>query len=524
MPGVKVIFQPNMRMTVSGNNGALSAIGKADSLIVFTAQDSLNGWEGIMISNNNVLNKLDYAEVSYGGNRDAVSGVAPANVGLEGFASGKMSITNTNIYHSFGDGIFAEDGASLEAFSDNDMSNNNDYPLSLAVDNVAIIAATNSYTDNGDNMVRILESTLNLADEQTWPALADGVSYYLPEDISINSGLVISAGASFMAAANTYLTIETEGYLEAIGTETDSITFDAEDINNGWRGIYYFSSNNRNVLDYVRVSNAGNNTGARSGVQPSAIGLEGFYQAVLSMSNSTVSNSVGDYGMFVEGNATLREFADNTFTNNAEFPLRVEIKHLGAFNNTSVFSGNGTDAVEVAASNLTEDITMAFLEDGTPYFFSGKVSLNAELIIEAGTSLQFDEDVVFEVDTEGSLIAVGTADNMITFTAQDTNAPWGGIFFYSTDASNELTYCEVSYGGNRSAISGVEPANVGLEGFYDAELKMTNCSITNSSGYGVFVEGQATLKNADNDPITTQAELEAAGNTFSANGISPSNL
>lgn len=116
MPGVKVIFEPNMRMSVSGNNGALISVGKADSLVVFTAEDSLNGWEGIIIFNNNVLNKLDYTEVSYGGNRDATSGVQPANVGVEGFGSGKLTITNSRINNSFGDGIYVEGGATLEGF------------------------------------------------------------------------------------------------------------------------------------------------------------------------------------------------------------------------------------------------------------------------------------------------------------------------------------------------------------------------------------------------------------------------
>jgi hypothetical protein len=87
-----------------------------------------------------------------------------------------------------------------------------------------------------------------------------------------------------------------------------------------------------------------------------------------------------------------------------------------------------------------------------------------------------------------------------------------------------MTYCEVSYGGNRGATSGVEPANIGLEAFANAELKLTNCNITNSSGYGVYVEGGSTIKNADNQPITTQTDLETAGNTFSNNTTADSNL
>lgn len=524
MPGVKVIFEPNMRMSVSGNNGALISVGKADSLVVFTAEDSLNGWEGIMIFNNNVLNKLDYTEVSYGGNRDATSGVQPANVGVEGFGSGKLTITNSKINNSFGDGVYVEGGASLEGFSDNEINDNADYPLSLDAANVSIIDATTTYAGNGDNMVRILDSTLDMDDEQTWTALPDDVSYYLPADLNISSGLVISAGASFMAASESYININNDGYLEAIGTEADSIVFDAEDAANGWRGLFYFSSNNRNTLAYVRVSNAGNASNQRSGVLPSAIGLEGFSQAVLSINNSTISNTVGDYGMFFESGTTLRGFSNNTFTNNTNFPLFLTLGNAGEVDNASVFSGNGTDAVVVDDATLSQDITLSNIDDGTPYLFLEETTVNAELTIEAGTTLLFEEDVIFRIGGDGSMIAVGDMDNLITFTARDTGSPWGGIIFFSTDVSNEMTYCEVSYGGNRASTSGVEPANIGLEGFADAELKLTNSNITNGSGYGVFAEGSTTIKNADNQPITTQAELEAAGNTFSNNTTDPSNL
>ena len=524
MPGVKVIFEPNMRMSVSGNNGALISVGKADSLVVFTAEDSLNGWEGIIIFNNNVLNRLDYTEVSYGGNRDATSGVQPANVGVEGFGAGKVTITNSRINNSFGDGIYVEGGASLEGFSDNEIDDNTDYPLSLDASNVSIIDATTTYAGNGDNMVRILNSTLDMDDEQTWTALPDDVSYYLPANLEISSGLVISAGASFMAASESYININNDGYLEAIGTEADSIVFDAADAANGWRGLFYSSSNNRNTLAYVRVSNAGNASNQRSGVLPSAIGLEGFSQAVLSINNSTISNTIGDYGMFFEAGTTLREFANNSFSNNANFPLFVTLGNAGEVDNASVFSGNGTDAVVVDDATLSQDITLSNIADGTPYLFLEETTVNAELTIEAGTTLLFEEDVIFRIGGDGSMIAVGNMENMITFTARDTGSPWGGIIFFSTDVSNEMTYCEVSYGGNRGATSGVEPANIGLEAFANAELKLTNCNITNSSGYGVYVEGGSTIKNADNQPITTQTDLETAGNTFSNNTTADSNL
>jgi hypothetical protein len=527
-PDVRVIFEPNTSMSIRGD-GALVAEGTSNELIVLTAEDEANGWGGIIFFNNNVLNKLEYVEVAYGGRRDAVSGVLPANIGLEAFSDAQASIDNCIINNSFGDGVYVEVGAGLITFTNNTIEDNTDYPVSLAIDEVDKLDATSTFAGNGDNMVRILGSTLDLDDELTIPTLADGVSYFLPDDITVNSGLAIEAGASFAAASETYITINSSGYLKAEGTTSDKISFTAEDTGNGWRGLFFQSNNNLNSLDHVEISYGGNATGAASGVEPSAIGMEAFFDSRLKIKNTTISNSL-NYGIFVEGDAELTEFESNAFNDNDGFPIGGSIFNACQIDNASTFSGNGTNAVEVFTSILASgvDKTLSKIDDGTPYRATGNVSLDAELTVEAGSTFEFEEGIIFSVNSQGTIIAEGTSTDMITFTASNTSEPWGGIVHYSTSTSNVMSFCTISYGGNRNAVNGVEPANLGLESFFDAELKLTDCNITNSSGFGIYNEGindvNTFLKDANNDPMETQAAVEAAGNTFSNNNDGPSNL
>jgi len=527
-PDVKVIFEPNTRMSINGD-GALVAEGESDQLIVLTAEDEANGWGGIIFFNNNVLNKLEFVEVSYGGRRDAVSGVLPANIGLEGFFDAQVSIDNCIISNGFGDGVYIESGAKLGSFTNNTVEENEDYPVSLTVLESSKLDNTSTFSNNGDNMVRMLGSTLDNDDEITVPTLADGVSYFLPDDINVNSGLAIEAGASFSAASETFITVNTNGYLIAEGTASDKITFTAEDTGNGWRGIFFQSNNNLNSLDHVEISYGGNASGPSSGVEPASIGMEGFFDSKLKINNTTISNSL-NYGLYAEGGAEITEFSNNTFNDNDGFPIGSNIFNACEVDNASTFSNNGTNAVEVFGSTLAEgvDKTLSKIDDGTAYRATGNVNLNGELTVEAGTTFEFDEGVVFSVNSQGGIVAEGTSEDMITFTASNNSEPWGGIVHYSTSTSNVMSFCTISYGGNRNAVSGVEPANLGLESFFNAELKLTDCTITNSSGFGIFHEdvndNNTILKDANNDPMVTQAALEAAGNSFSDNNDGPSNL
>ena len=99
-PGTKLAFQSGVKLYVGGN-GALSAAGKADSMIVFTSNattPSAGDWAGIeFLEGTRGGTILDYCVVEYAGNYDLF------NIGI---TTSNVSITNSIIRHSSKYGIF----------------------------------------------------------------------------------------------------------------------------------------------------------------------------------------------------------------------------------------------------------------------------------------------------------------------------------------------------------------------------------------------------------------------------------
>ncbi|WPP49540.1 PKD domain-containing protein [Catalinimonas niigatensis] len=520
-PGVKVMFEPNRGLTVSGNSGSLSAIGIADSLIVLTAEDTLNGWDGIFFLNENVQNSFDYADISYGGQRDFGLGVQAASIGVE--ASGGFSITNSTVSNSFNYGIYIENGGALQGFGNNMLIDNSDHPIAVPINQAGDLDENSTYSDNADNSVEILATLLGADDEVTIPALSNSTPFHVTGKLDIDGSLTIMPGARFELNPDAYIEVAgNNGHFTADGTASDSITFTARVPADGWGGFFFLTDNSRNSFAYARISYGGNRSFGL-GVQPSSVGVEA--SGAIKITNSVVSNSVGAYGIFVESQAEIGAFGQNTFLNNNSFPIALPINMAGMLDAATSFSGNGDNSVEIFQSILSSnDVsqTLPAFADNTPYYVSGKLDIDNRLEINPGATLEFNLGVEMEMSGAGALTAIGTADSIITFTARDQADKWQGLFFLSNTASNKLEYVSVSYAGSSGFGLGVEAANIGIEN--SGKVAVSNSSISNSDGYGIFVESGAELTDGAGTNLTTNQEVIDAGNTFAGNASGETNL
>ncbi len=100
------------------------------------------------------------------------------------------------------------------------------------------------------------------------------------------------------------------------------------------------------------------------------------------------------------------------------------------------------------------------LEDG-PYLIGGdiQVDMTSTLSIEAGVNVIFTGHYKFTV--YGQLLALGTEDMNIFFTAENTTAGWGGLRFINNNTNefeqSRLAHCKIEYGN----AQGDWPDNVG---------------------------------------------------------------
>ena len=99
---------------------------------------------------------------------------------------------------------------------------------------------------------------------------------------------------------------------------------------------------------------------------------------------------------------------------------------------------------------------------------------------------------------------MGTETDRIIFTTSATSpaaGAWVGIVFETDCSPNSiLSYCDISYGGKDTYYAGnISIANV--------TVTVSNCNISNSEQYGIYLIGEGQLSDT------------STGNVFTSNGL-----
>jgi parallel beta-helix repeat protein len=156
----------------------------------------------------------------------------------------------------------------------------------------------------------------------------------------------------------------------------------------------------------------------------------------------------------------------------------------------NIYQNNGIQKIRVNGGTITED---AFWENpAIPYHIRSSISIKSEmkgiptLTLESGNTLEFGYGIQMFIGSDGKggrLVAQGTENSPIVFTAFDRQNRWYGIDFgQQMGEPSILQYCELSYGGLHSLIK-----------CFNASPQIDHCSIDNSAGYGygVWIEGNS---------------------------------
>lgn len=334
----------------------------------------------------------------------------------------------------------------------------------------------------------------NLIDRVLNPDLPD---YIVTKSIDVNAELTIAPGVMIAFERDVRMNVnDNGGLLIAKGEAERKIKFVGVQKTKGfWVGIAHYSGSNANSMEYVEVMHAGSRP--IYSTTKSALFLSGGSRAQIALKNTLFSQNDG-YGVYVYDGGILREFSKNAFTNNTEAGILLDAENVAKLDPASTFKGgNGRDVVEITASSLKgkEEITWAGFTDKTPYRLMGEFTVTTGWKINPGVIFEMNRDAVIRVNTDGYLIAKGTATEKIVFNgANNTAAYWRGIICYSADAKNLLENVEVKNAGSIAIVSG-KRANVAIYGT-KATMTIKNTTISGSGGYGVFVSYGATA-NAD---------------------------
>lgn len=511
-PGVEIQFAPDVEFVVSGDDAALVARGTDANHIVFTAKDTSRPWRGLaFVLAGDFRNELDYVDISYAG-IDLISIVdREASLGVSSFS--QLSVTNTTITNSASAGMFIESDVALNAFANNSFSNNAGRPLVLAAEQVAILDAASSFSqNNGDNSIEIHNGSIATGEAVSWVNIEDGTPYVVTSDINLSDKLTISPGVELRFDVDRSFVVDGDGAIIAEGTAEDPIVFTAVETTAPWRGIAVLSDNFENTLDHVMISYAGADLISIVD-EKVALGISSF--GVLSVSNTTIAHSV-NHGMLIERNVDASGFENNNFENNAGTPLIVSVQSLHQLDTATRFgASNGANFVEVlgGTSNESSEISWSGFSDGTPFFVSDNINVRGEgVTVAPNTTFQFASDTFIRIDGNDTFFSAegGNASGRIVFTAFNQSLPWRGMSFLTDNVRNTLDFVEVSYAGSSALGNISRRANVGVGSFN--RLELTNAVITHGEGYGVVVNSSAEVNL--NIEASNDLSNNALGNVF----------
>ncbi len=474
-PGTTIIFEDDIYNQLD-IKGTLKAIGTEDKVITFTSKDKTDGaWVGIIIESN-TENEIEHAVIEY------------ANVGVHTYSRDmqqKLSLKNTLIAHCKKYGLNAKIVTDLTI--ENMIFKKNDTPLWINVKNLNGFDDTNTYVDNTHNHVKISGS---IESNQTWHKVS--VPYRGGIGVEYNATLTIEPGVKMEFLENDHFVVE--GSLVAVGTETEPIVFttpqEVIDNNDTWGGLIlkqntYYKNAQNHKLQHLVVEYAWK-----------ALRLKGSENTNISILDTTFQHS-DSTGFTLEGDDINLEFKRVISTKNGS-PGDVPAYMLSVLDDTSNFTGNTQDLL-YARGSIYSDQT--WNKQTVPVFpVAIFVDDDATLTINKGSTIAISSPYGITVWNRGSLVAIGTAAEPITFMGiapsltDYEESRWYG---FGISGSMEMSHAIIKKAGGYydTHESGTEGAIVVYNG---ASATISDSSIVDSGKHAIYVECNTNFSQSGN--------------------------
>jgi hypothetical protein len=162
---------------------------------------------------------------------------------------------------------------------------------------------------------------------------------------------------------------------------------------------------------------------------------------------------------------------------------------------------------------------------GSPYIIEGNclITVNSTLTIEPGVQVLMEPGN--RIRCEGQLLAVGTEDHMIVFTATDESRGCEGLDFVDTDLclrdSSKLVYCEISHG------VGALPGDMYQHGGgiflrNSSRVLISHCLITNNRTRTAYGQDGLSGQNPGESGQPGETAISAHGGAIYCENSNPS--
>jgi RHS repeat-associated protein len=501
-PGVTVRFARYRGLWI---DGALSAVGTSASPITFTGTtETPDWWRALFVEAAGSAN-LQWCRLFFAGYSD--------NGGLIKSGSGALVLRNSTLSNIDGDGLKVYAGYSGFTSSDNTFANAW-WGVRVGVD-ASFDDQTSDFSGNGGD---VLLETGSITGATVW-GLKSSYSLYHNGSGTVAAGGALTIRPGTVLKFSQYGSLFVDGTLDARGTPEAPINFTdwrddsvGGDANHngaadapapGWWRFLNVEAAGAAVLDYCRVAYAGYNDW---------IAVKKSGSGTLTVSHSVIRQNQG-YGAYVidsTGAAVLSasSFTQNTlsglyigtgvvtatgctFSSNGEYGVLHEINDSIVYADNT-FTGQPAGCVGVNGGTMTPDTTWT-KGAGDPF----TLTVRSNVTVAAGTTLTISPGVTIRfwqyrgIWVPGTLAAVGTSAEPITFTGTTETPGWWRYLCVQDAGAATLDFCRIANAGYND-YAGLLKTGAGA-------LSVTNSTLTRTPGDGLrLAAGSSSFTSAGN--------------------------
>lgn len=300
-PGVRIVFQEDMGMTVAAGAGIAARGTQADPVVLTAEQPTRGFWRGFRVLSANAQNQFDHVIVEYGGGDTSSGSLQPGNVFLDQDAA--ITITNSTLREGAGYGLVAQEGASLPSFTGNVLTGNALGAAHVRATVAADFTAASTYSGNVRDAIDIYAYTSRITTPTEWEDL--GVPYVItgqPNGLFVDDvTFTLGEGVELLFQGDVGLSVS-EGVLQAAGTQANPIRLAGE--GGTWKGVRL--GNSSATFSHTTFEGAG--TSQWSQFPAGAVSIftsTGGASSASFGTGTTHTGTVADYGLvFGHGNTT----------------------------------------------------------------------------------------------------------------------------------------------------------------------------------------------------------------------------
>lgn len=328
---------------------------------------------------------------------------------------------------------------------------------------------------------------------------AGQTDYIVTEEIDILADVTIEPGVIIVFWEGTDFWVRNQGSLNAVGTDNEMIVFKGDQNTAGyWGGLFFNTDDVNNILSHVTIQNAGAGDHTIP-VQKGAVIV--YDNARLKMQHSEIEKS-GGYGLYLDGvNVKLDEFSYNIIEGSLDAPVMALVPIFKFLDGTTTYTGNTKNYIDVNSASGIRNVqgSNVWKKLDVPYRLpSHRIDIQGNVEVQPGAEFIGQPNGGVRVVSGGSFKAIGTATDSISFRGeQQSSGYWPGFQFVSNSTLNDFSYVTISDGGGANDFN-IPARKANLEVYNGATFKITNSTVKNSDGAGIYVVSGGNLTHSGN--------------------------